>query len=142
MMWWTAPAPGIECHRVIVADESHEGSRPDASYHDRFGYRQERVSGPRHRRQGEGGCEKATPAQPSGSVFQGFAAVPDRNGGVCHRALLGARVEKARPQGAADAGEGCEGLRQAHKNDAADAEAICEAVRRPTMRFVQVKSAE
>jgi Transposase len=26
-----------------------------------------------------------------------------------------------------------------NKNDAADAEAICEAVRRPTMRFVQVK---
>ena len=29
-----------------------------------------------------------------------------------------------------------------NKDDAADAEAICEAVRRPTMRFVQVKSAE
>src|SRR5215470_1562101 len=29
-----------------------------------------------------------------------------------------------------------------NKNDAADAEAICEAVGRPTMRFVQVKSAE
>jgi transposase len=29
-----------------------------------------------------------------------------------------------------------------NKNDAADAEAICEAERRPTMRFVQVKSAE
>ena len=29
-----------------------------------------------------------------------------------------------------------------NKNDAADAEAICEAVRRPTMRFVSVKSAE
>src|SRR5205807_8003588 len=28
-----------------------------------------------------------------------------------------------------------------NKNDAADAEAICEAVRRPTMPFVQVKSA-
>jgi transposase len=28
------------------------------------------------------------------------------------------------------------------KNDAADAEAICEAARRPTMRFVMVKSAE
>jgi transposase len=28
------------------------------------------------------------------------------------------------------------------KNDAADAEAICEAVRRPSMRFVPVKSAE
>ena len=29
-----------------------------------------------------------------------------------------------------------------NKNDAADAEAICEAVGRPTMRFVRVKSAE
>ena len=28
------------------------------------------------------------------------------------------------------------------KNDAADAEAICEAVTRPTMRFVEVKSPE
>jgi len=26
------------------------------------------------------------------------------------------------------------------KNDAADAEAICEASRRPTMRFVQIRS--
>src|SRR4030095_14767959 len=32
------------------------------------------------------------------------------------------------------------GTRQ--KNDAADAEAICEAAQRPTMRFVPVKSAE
>jgi transposase len=29
-----------------------------------------------------------------------------------------------------------------NKNDAADAQAICEAVRRPTMRFVRIKSAE
>jgi transposase len=29
-----------------------------------------------------------------------------------------------------------------NKNDAADAAAICEAVRRPTMRFVAVKSVE
>jgi transposase len=29
-----------------------------------------------------------------------------------------------------------------NKNDAADAEAICQAVRRPTMRFVGAKSAE
>ena len=28
------------------------------------------------------------------------------------------------------------------KNDAADAEAICEAVTRPTMRFVEIKSPE
>jgi hypothetical protein len=29
-----------------------------------------------------------------------------------------------------------------NKNDAADAEAICEAVQRPTMRFVPIKSPE
>ena len=29
-----------------------------------------------------------------------------------------------------------------NKNDAADAEAICEAVMRPTMRFVPLKTAE
>ena len=29
-----------------------------------------------------------------------------------------------------------------NKNDAADAEAICEAVQRPTMRFVAIKTAE
>ena len=29
-----------------------------------------------------------------------------------------------------------------HKNDAADAEAVCEAASRPGMRFVAVKSAE
>lgn len=29
-----------------------------------------------------------------------------------------------------------------NKNDAADAEAICEAVKRPTMRFVPIKSAD
>jgi transposase len=29
-----------------------------------------------------------------------------------------------------------------NKNDAADAEAICQAVRRPSMRFVRAKSAE
>src|SRR5580704_18424921 len=46
LIWWTAPASGIEvCHSVIVADESHEGSRPHANYHDRVGYRQERVPG-------------------------------------------------------------------------------------------------
>jgi hypothetical protein len=32
----------------FVGDESHEGSRPHANYHDRFGYRRERVSGSRH----------------------------------------------------------------------------------------------
>ena len=37
---------------------------------------------------------------------------------------------------------GMEACATAHHCDAADAEAICEAVRRPTMRFVPVKTVE
>ena len=62
--------------------------------------------------------------------------------GLRHSPLLGASTHEAWPPGSPDAGERREGLRKAQQNDAADAEAICEAVRRPTMRFVQVKSAE
>jgi transposase len=36
----------------------------------------------------------------------------------------------------------CEPYVKRGKNDAADAEALCEAMNRPTMRFVPVKSAE
>ena len=47
--------------------------------------------------------------------FSKLAAVPDRHGSVCHGALLGARADEARPRGAPNAGEGCEGLRQAQQ---------------------------
>ena len=59
--------------------------------------------------------QEATSAQPRDSVFRGSAAEPGRDGGVCHRALLGARADQARPRGASDAGEGREGLRQAQQ---------------------------
>jgi hypothetical protein len=67
---------------VIVVDESHEGSRPDANYHDRFGYRQERVSGPRHRREREGSREEATASRQVDGIFRGSVTVPDRYGGA------------------------------------------------------------
>jgi len=57
-------------------------------------------------------------------------------------ASLGAPIDGARPSGEVDAAGLCEGLVERNKNDAADAEAICEEVRRPTMRFVPVKSAD
>src|SRR5262249_40523144 len=44
--------------------------------------------------------------------------------------------------GTADAAGLCEALREALKNDAADAEAICEAVTRANMRFVPTKTPE
>lgn len=54
--------------------------------------------------------------------------------------LLGRGTDEAEPRGSAD----CPGLRQPlvkrQRNDATDAEAICEAAQRPTMRCVVVES--
>src|SRR3984885_1003255 len=61
---------------------------------------------------------------------------------ACSTSHHGRAAYQARPRGAADA----TGLRQTDvkrgKIDAADAEAVCEEVARPTMRFVSVKSLE
>src|SRR5262249_46149500 len=99
----------------FVGDESHEGSRPYANYHDRFGYREERVPGSRHRRGREGRYQEAASPRSGVEVFCVAAALPHWHGGVCHGALLDARIDEARPPGSADAGEGREGLRQAQQ---------------------------
>ena len=57
-------------------------------------------------------------------------------------ALLGAHATKLRPHGALDVATVRQAYVKSNKNDVADAEAICEAVARPNMRFVPVKSVE
>jgi hypothetical protein len=68
------------------------------------------------------------------SVPQQAAALPGGNGGVCNGASLGAGAACAGPRCAADTSAVRESLLKRNKNDAADAEAIWEAVVRPTMR--------
>lgn len=65
--------------------------------------------------------------------------MPDRYRGVRDCAPLGARIDRARPQGPAGVAERRQGLLKRGKKDAADAEAICEAT---SMRFVPVESEE
>src|SRR5262245_12353568 len=55
---------------------------------------------------------------------------------------LVARTHGARPYGTPDAASLCEALRQATEERHADAEGICEAVTRATMRFVPTKAPE
>ena len=50
------------------------------------------------------------------------------------------QASSARSHGEADATEQCEGVPQAQQEYANDAAAICEAVMRPSMRFVATKS--
>ena len=64
--------------------------------------------------------------------------MPGRAGGLSISALLESRAAGARPHREADAAELCDLKRS--KNDANDAAAICEAVTRPSMRFVPTKS--
>jgi hypothetical protein len=127
---------------VIVADESHEGSRPNASYHDRVGYRQERVSGSRDRRGQKVVVRKQLRRR---QVVALFEALPPCLIGMeaCATAHYWAREltklgHTVRLMPAKDV----KAYVKRNKNDAADAEAICEAVRRPTMRFVQIKSSQ
>ncbi len=58
------------------------------------------------------------------------------------RALLGTRDRQAGPPCAIDRACLRQAVRQTAENDAADAEAICEAAQRPSMRFVPVKTEE
>jgi transposase len=97
----------------------------------RFGYRQERVSSPRHQ------CGREGHELRRGQVLKFFAPLPPCLVGIeaCATAHYWAR-ELTKPA------KDVKAYVKRNKNDAADAEAICEAVRRPTMRFVGAKSAE
>jgi len=74
-------------------------------------------------------------------VLAFFQKVPPCLVGIEACALV-AGTRGARPHRSADADGLREALVKRQKNDAPDAEAICEAVGRPNMRFVETKTAE
>ena len=78
------------------------------------------------------------------NVFQVYGVGADGSGRV-RRKLRRTDVLwfwRTRPQGSPDAACLCEAVRQTRQNRRLRAEAICEAVTRPTMRFVAVKSVD
>ena len=68
--------------------------------------------------------------------------MPGRHGGVCDLGFMGARADELDHGVRLMPAKDVKAYVKRNKNDAADAEAICEAVRRPTMRFVEIKSTE
>ncbi len=103
------------------------------SYHDGVGYCEERISNPRHCCVGSACCAAATEAPSGSALLQKAAAMFGGDGGLCDIALLGARnltfghEVRMMPAGYVKP------YVKRSKNDAADAEAICEAVTRPSM---------
>ena len=89
LMWWTVPAPDNGLRWVDRCQRITSGSGPNANYNDRFGYRQERVPGSRHRRSREGHRSEATSARPNAGVLQGAAALPCGHGSLRDVPLLG-----------------------------------------------------
>ena len=76
------------------------------------------------------------------AVLRGAAALRGGDGGLRRRASLGPRAAAAGPRVRLIPPAYVKPFVKRQKNDAADAEAICEAAQRPTMRFVPVKSEE
>ena len=94
----------------------------------------------RRRRAGPGGAEEAAGARQGAGVLCQPAALRDRLGSLRRGALLGPRTGQAGPRRPADAAAVRQGLRQDQQARRGRAEACCEAVQRPSMRFVAVKT--
>ena len=81
-------------------------------------------------------CVRSGRAASRGSFCE-YAAVPDRDGGLRRSASSKSETQSFRPRCQADAGE--RPYSKGQKNDFRDAEAIAEAVQRPTMKFVATR---
>src|SRR5262249_31971457 len=108
---------------------------------DWYRYRQELVS-----RRGSGSAwrHRAAPEvvpQPSRNTARQPAAVSDWHGGLRRRTPSEPQTHIAWSRRSADASY-VRPYSRGQKNDFRDAEAIAEAVQRPTMRFVATKTAE
>ena len=91
---------------------------------------------------GEVIVRRALEAGAGDAVLPQAPAVPDRHGGLRHEPSLGARTTALGHEVRLMPPAYVKPYVKRGKTDAADAEAICEAVTRPTMRFVPIKSVE
>src|SRR6267378_8628200 len=144
-MGWTAPRfdNSLNGPRWYARPSTPEKARRvrNASYYCRDRSGKERVPASRLRCDGKGGAAKATGAPAAHRLHGQPAALPGSDGGGRGRALLGARDRELGHEVRLIGPQFVRPYVKANKNDASDAEAICEAASRPSMRFVAVKSA-
>src|ERR1700758_3786035 len=136
------PLPTTSSDRLIVVNESHQGA-----VHMQITTIGLDIAKNMFQVHGIDAAEKVVVRKQlrRGQVMEFFEAVPPCLVGMeaCATAHYWAReLTKLGHQVRLMPAKDAKAYVKRNKNDAADAEAICEAVRRPTMRFVQVKSAE
>ena len=127
---------------VPTVTEDRKRSAYDDDHDDWTGFGEERVSGAWRRCGRRNAAGEASASQADASLLLEAAAVPDRCRGLRNGALLGANAYSDGARGSPHAPVLREAFVKRGKSDALDAEAICEAVQRPTMRFVPVKTVE
>jgi len=142
LMWWTAPAPGDESPYGDRCYESHQGA-----VHMQISTIGFDIAKNVFQIHGIDAAEKVVIRKQirRGQVMKFFEALPPCLVGMeaCATAHYWAReLTKLGHEVRLMPAKDVKAYVKRNKNDAADAEAICEAVRRPTMRFVPVKSAE
>src|SRR5258708_39140835 len=128
--------------RATIGRQLHRRERCHADRSYWFGPGEICLRDSRPRRSWQDGAAQDASASRRVNVFREPAAVPCRHGSLERRTLwaktlsdLGHDVRLISPQFVTP-------YVKSNKNDRKDSEAICEAVGRPNMRFVPVKSAE
>src|SRR5262245_10422397 len=110
-------------------------------YYDRIGLGEACFSGARGRCRGSDGSAQAASACAGSGVLQSTAALSSWPGGACATAhYWGRELRALGHEVRLMPAQYVKAYIKRNKHDAADAEAICEAVGRPTMRFVPVKT--
>src|SRR6266516_2316944 len=146
-MGWSGRAPAPPA-REAGKGRQRQGARhaQQAQYSDRLGdryrHRQELVPrrGPRSARCHRAAAEVVT--RPGGSAARQPAAMLDRHGGLRRRASPQPQAADAWDDARLMPAKYVRPYSKGQKNDFRDAEAIAEAVQRPTMKFVATKTAE
>src|SRR5664280_2952637 len=144
LMLWTAPAPARECHEwgVLLKPSRFGGANHANDYDSRSRYRQIGFSGPRRRCWWPGGYPPSIEASLCPGVLPEANALSGRYRSLRLVAPLVARAPALGHTVRLMPPAYVKPYVKRQKNDATDAEAICEAVTRANMRFVPTKTPE
>jgi len=108
--WWRWMAPvRHRCDKIGSLRTNRGEPSDEGDWHDRPGYRQERVPGAWGRSRRRGGGQSRCGGRKCWRGLPSYRPAWWGDGGVCHRPLLGARAAAARASGAVDRGL-CQGL--------------------------------
>src|SRR4051794_36570356 len=142
MMGWMAPLRHLGAKLLADRISQRTGSIHGRDYNSRTRFGEAGFPGAWGRRRGSDGCTQAASAGAGSGVLQqatallvGMEACATAHYWARELRALGHEVRLMPAQYV-------KAYVKRNKNDAADAEAICEAVVRPTMRFVPVKTAD